>query len=184
MGNNMSDKITINGREYEPPINSPQLKNLQKQLQEFTSTPEYKNYTANKMAEDISKYIKQSTFEMPSFPTPEDRLRFLTEKLDITNSELKTQTESMQKIQYENMKLNAQIDVLNKTLDSNREELYELQKANGELKAVNTNLENSNRHYWRNTGLISFSVAIISFILGLYSTEVKSLLVSILHLMQ
>ena len=130
------------------------------------------------------KYIKQSTFEMPSIPTPEDRLRFLTEKLDITNSELKTQTESMQKIQYENMKLNAQIDVLNKTLDSNREELYELQKANGELKAVNTNLENSNRHYWRNTGLISFGVAIISFILGLYSTEVKSLLVSILHLMQ
>ena len=130
------------------------------------------------------KYIKQSTFEMPSIPTPEDRLRFLTEKLDITNSELKTQTESMQKIQYENMKLNAQIDVLNKTLDSNREELYELQKANGELKAVNTNIENSNRHYWRNTGLISFGVAIISFILGLYSTEVKSLLVSILHLMQ
>lgn len=180
----MSDKITINGREYESPINSPQLKNLQKQLQEFTSTPEYKNYTANKMAEDISKYIKQSTFEMQSIPTPEDRLRFLTEKLDITNSELKTQTESMQKIQYENMKLNAQIDVLNKTLDSNREELYELQKANGELKAVNTNLENSNRHYWRNTGLISFGAAIISFILGLYSTEVKSLLVSILHLMQ
>lgn len=163
----MSDKITINGCEYESPINSPQLKNLQKQLQEFTSTPEYKNYTANKMAEDISKYIKQSTFEMPSIPTPEDRLRFLTEKLDITNSELKTQTESMQKIQYENMKLNAQIDVLNKTLDSNREELYELQKANGELKAVNTNLENSNRHYWRNTGLISFGVALVFFILGL-----------------
>ena len=97
---------------------------------------------------------------------------------------MKTQTESIQKIQYENMKLNAQIDVLNKTLDYNREELYELQKANGELKAVNVNLENSNRHYWRNTGLISFGVAIISFILGLYSTEVKSLLVSILHLMQ
>ena len=50
----MSDKITINWREYESPINSPQLKNLQKQLQEFTSTPEYKNYTANKMAEDIT----------------------------------------------------------------------------------------------------------------------------------
>lgn len=163
----MSDKIIINGREYESPINSPQLKNLQKQLQELTSTPEYKNYTANKMAEDISKYIKQSTFKMPNIPTPEDRLRFLTEKLDITNSELKTQTESMQKIQYENMKLNAQIDVLNKTLDSNIEELHELQKANGELKAVNANLENSNRHYWRNTLLISFGVALVFFILGL-----------------
>ena len=73
----MSDKITINGREYESPINSPQLKNLQKQLQEFTSTPEYKNYTANKMAEDISKYIKQSTFEMQAFLRQKIVLDFL-----------------------------------------------------------------------------------------------------------
>lgn len=163
----MSDKITINGQEYEKLIDSPQLKDWQKQLQEFTSTPEYKNYTANKMAEDISKYVKQNTFEMPNIPTPEKRFKFLTEKLDAANSELKTQTESMQKIQYENMKLNAQIEVLNKTLDSNRKELFELQKANGELKAINANLENSNRHYWRNTLLISFGVALVFFVLGL-----------------
>ena len=103
---------------------------------------------------------------MPNIPTPEKRFKFLTEKLDAANSELKTQTESIQKIQYENMKLNAQIEVLNKTLDSSREELFELQKANGELKAINANLENSNRHYWRNTGLISFVVALIFYLLG------------------
>ena len=180
----MSNKITINGQEFEKLIDSPQLKDWQKQLQDIISTPEYKNYAANKMTEDIGKYVKQNTFEMPNIPTPEKRLKFLTEKLDATNSELKTQTESMQKIQYENMKLNAQIEVLNKTIDSNRNELFELQKANGELKAININFENSNRHYWRNTGLISLGVAILSYVLGLYSTEVKSLLLSILHLLQ
>lgn len=82
------------------------------------------------------------------------------------NSELESQTKAMHKIQYENMKLNAQIEVLNKTLDSNRDELFELQKANAELKAVNKNLENSNRHYWRNTGLVSFGVALIFYLLG------------------
>ena len=98
-------------------------------------------------------------------------------------SELENQTESMRKIQYENMKLNAQIEIQNKTLDSNLEELNRLRTVNTELKAVNKNLENSNRHYWRNTLLISVSVAILSYILGLYSTEVKSLLLSILRIM-
>lgn len=34
----MSDKITINGREYGSPINSPQLKNLQKQYDAVLTT--------------------------------------------------------------------------------------------------------------------------------------------------
>ena len=62
--------------------------------------------------------------------------------------------------------LNAHIEVLNKTIDSDKDELFELQKANAELKAVNKNLENSSRHYWRNTGLISFGVALIFYLLG------------------
>ena len=98
-------------------------------------------------------------------------------------SELENQTEAMRKIQYENMKLNAQIDIQNKTLDSNLEELNELRTVNAELKAVNQNLINNNKPYWRNTLLISVGVAILSYILGLYSTEVKSLLLSILRIM-
>lgn len=81
-------------------------------------------------------------------------------------SELENQTESMRKIQYENMKLNAQIEIQNKTLDSNLEELNRLRTVNTELKAVNKNLENSNRHYWRNTTIISFVVALIFYLLG------------------
>ena len=89
----------------------------------------------------------------------------------------------MRKIQYENMKLNAQTEIQNKTLDSNLKELNELRTVNAELKAVNKNLENSNKHYWRNTFLISISVAALSYILGLYSTEVKALLLLILRIM-
>lgn len=159
------------------------LQNLQEQFKEMTSSSEYMNMTANKMAENMNEYLN-TDFEMPKIPDPEERLRFLTEKLDSMNSELESQTKAMHKIQYENMKLNAQIEVLNKTLDSNRDELFELQKANAELKAVNKNLENSNRHYWRNTGLISLGVAIISFALGLFSTEVKTLLLSVLNILQ
>lgn len=123
---------------------------------------------------------------LSQFPSPEERLKFLTDKMDSMQSmqsEVENQTETMRKIQYENIKLNAQIEIQNKTIDSNLEELNTLRNVNAELKAVNKNLENSNRHYWRNTLLISVGVAILSYVLGLYSTEVKSLLLLILQIM-
>ena len=100
--------------------------------------------------------------------------------MDSMNSELEEHTDTMRKIQYENMKLNAQIEVLNKTIDSDREKLDKLQENNVELKAINISLEKSNRHYWRNTLLISLGVAISSFIIGLFSTEVRTLLLQLL----
>ena len=142
------------------------LQNLQEQFKEMTSSSEYMNMTSNKMAENMNEYLN-TDFEIPKIPDPEERLRFLTEKIDSMNSELETQTKTMHKIQYENMKLNAQIEVLNKTIDSDKDELFELQKANAELKDVNINLDNSSRHYWRNTTIISFTVALIFFVLGL-----------------
>ena len=141
------------------------LQNLQEQFKEMTSSSEYMNMTSNKMAENMNEYLN-TDFEIPKIPDSEERLRFLTEKLDSMNSELETQTKAMHKIQYENMKLNAQIEVLNKTIDSDKDELFELQKANAELKAVNINLGNSSRHYWRNTGLVSFVVALIFYLVG------------------
>ena len=112
------------------------LQNLQEQFKEMTSSSEYMNMTVNKMAENMSEYLN-TDFEIPKIPDPEERLRFLTEKLDSMNSELETQTKAMHKIQYENMKLNAQIEVLNKTIDSDKDELFELQKGDCEKKSVN-----------------------------------------------
>lgn len=115
----------------------------------------------------LNNNINMNMFEnMPKFPSPEERLKFLTDKMDVMQSELENQTEAMRKIQYENMKLNAQIEIQNKTIDSNLEELNTLRAVNAELKAVNKNLENSNRHYWRNTAIISFVVALIFYLLG------------------
>lgn len=65
------------------------------------------------------------------------------------------------------MKLNAQIEVLNKTIDSNEEKLNELQIANAKLETINRTLKDNNKHYWRNTFIISAVVALIFFILGL-----------------
>ena len=161
-------KVIIMSENNNPnPLNlSPEFERLQKQVQEFTASPEYKDIMANMVSEQIYDNLHTNYNIIPEIPTPEERLKFLTNKMDSMNSELETQTKSMQQIQYENAKLNAQIEVLNKTIDSNRDELFELQKANAELKAVNKNLENNNRHYWRNTGLISFGVALIFYLLG------------------
>lgn len=84
------------------------------------------------------------------------------------------------------MKLNAQNDTLNKTIDSQNDELIKLRDINAELKLANKMLEESskpNKHYWRNTILVSLGVGIFSFIIGLFATEVKSILQEILKLL-
>ena len=167
---------TSDGKVLEPITPS---EDLQK-LQEFSD----KSISDTSHQQMLNSNININMFKnMPKFQSPEERLKFLTDKMDSMQSELENQTEAIRKIQYENIKLNAQIEIQNKTLDSNLEELNELRTVNAELKAVNQNLINNNKHYWRNTLLISVGVAILSYILGLYSTEVKSLLLSILRIM-
>lgn len=173
----MSKTITTpDGKILEPVTLSEDLQKLQEFSEKLIADANYQKILNNNINMNIFDYVSK-------FPSPEERLKFLTDKMDSMQSELENQTEAMRKIQYENMKLNAQIDIQNKTLDSNLEELNELRTVNAELKAVNQNLINNNKHYWRNTLLISVGVAILSYILGLYSTEVKSLLLSILRIM-
>lgn len=87
------------------------------------------------------------------------------EKLNFNVEQLKSQLTS---IQYENMKLNAQIKVMNKTIDSNNEELLKLQTTNSELKIVNQNLKDNNKHYWLYTFLIGIATTILGIVLGHY----------------
>lgn len=148
--------------------------------EDFLSSPNYKNTIQMQMRDHMNNFTEMNLDIIKKLSTPEERLKFITEKMDSMNSELEEQTDTMRKIQYENMKLNAQIEVLNKTIDSDKEKLDKLQENNVELKAINISLEKSNRHYWRNTLLISFGVAISSFIIGLFSTEVRALLLQLL----
>ena len=145
----MSKIITTpDGRVLEPVTPSNDLQKLQEISEKLISDTTYQQILNNNTSMNMFDYMQK-------FPSPEERLKFL-----------ENQTESMRKIQYENMKLNVQIEIQNKTLDSNLEELNRLRTVNTELKAVNKNLENSNRHYWRNTTIISFVVALIFYLLG------------------
>ena len=150
---------TSDGKVLEPITPSEDLQKLQDFSDELISDVSYQQM--------LNSNINMNMFKnMPKFPSPEERLKFLTDKMDSMQSELESQTEAMRKIQYENMKLNAQTEIQNKTLDSNLKELNELRNVNAELKAVNKNLENSNRHYWRNTAIISFIIVLIFYLLG------------------
>lgn len=69
------------------------------------------------------------------------------------------------------MKLNAQIDTLNKTIDSQNDELERLRNINAELKLANKTLEEnneSNRGYWIKTILIGIFTTVLGFVLGKY----------------
>lgn len=154
---------TSDGKVLEPITPSEDLQKLQDFSDELISDVSYQQM--------LNSNINMNMFKnMPKFPSPEERLKFLTDKIDSMQSELENQTEAMRKIQYENIKLNAQIEIQNKTLDSNLKELNELRNVNAELKAVNKNLENSNRHYWRNTAIISFVIVLIFYLLGFITT--------------
>ncbi len=106
-----------------------------------------------------------------------EKISELSGMLENANAELKS-------IHYENLKCNAQIEVLNKTIDSQTDELEQLRNINAELETSNRMLKENNKHYWRNTMMVSISVGIITFILGMFSTEAKSLLISILQLVK
>lgn len=69
---------------------------------------------------------------------------------------------------------------MNKTIDFQNVELEQLRNINAELKISNKILTKNNKHYWRNTILVSLGVGMITFILGMFSTEVKELLLSML----
>lgn len=150
---------TSDGKVLEPITPSEDLQKLQEFSDKLISDTSYQQM--------LNSNININMFKnMPKFPSPEERLKFLTDKMDSMQSELESQTEAMRKIQYENMKLNAQTEIQNKILDSNLKELNELRNVNAELKAVNKNLKNSNRHYWRNTAIISFVIVLIFYLLG------------------
>ena len=66
------------------------------------------------------------------------------------------------------MKLNAQIEVLNHTIDSNNEKMDELRTANSKLEVVNQTLIKNNKHYWLFTSIITIAGALVGYLLGTY----------------
>lgn len=154
------------------------LSNEQMQkLSGMMNSSEYQNYAANQ----TQKQLYENLVSNKKPDLPKNQMVAQQEKLNTLVGQLESKLTS---IQYENMKLNVQIETLNKTIDSDNEKLDGLKTANINLETVNQTLINSNKHYWRNTFFISLMVGIISFILGMYTNEIKSLFLSLLNILK
>ena len=132
-----------------------------KKLSEMMNSPEYQNYAANQIQEQL--YQNLGFDKKPEQPknlmvTQQEKLNTLVEQLEL----------KITSIQYENMKLNAQIETLNKTIDSDNEKLDELKTTNINLKAVNQTILDNNKHYWIYSTIITIIGALVGFLLGKY----------------
>ena len=131
----------------------------QEQVNKFAESiksPEFQNY----QMQQIQKSMKIDPY-IPEIANP------MVTQQKITNQKIAELKNTIESIRFQNMKLNAQIEVLNKTIESDKSEIEELQKANTNLKIVNKTLEENNRHYWRNTFAVSLLVGIILFVIGI-----------------
>ena len=120
---------------------------------ESVKSPKFQNY----QMKQIQKSMKIDPY-IPEIANP------MVTQQKITNQKIAELKNTIESIRFQNMKLNAQIEVLNKTIESDKSEIEELQKANTNLKIVNKTLEENNRHYWRNTFAVSLLVGIILFL--------------------
>ncbi|MDU1127873.1 hypothetical protein [Veillonella sp.] len=135
--------------------------NLPDDMIEFKSDPEFFLKLAENNMPEIQYNIKLP--EMPEFiiRNPNEEVENL---LNQQNKKLDEQTKELHSIRYENIKLNAQIDTLDKMIDSQNNELLKLRDVNSELKIANKTLKDNNKNYWRNTFIIAFVVAAIFFV--------------------
>ena len=105
--------------------------NLPDDMIEFKSDPEFFLKLAENNMPEIQYNIKLP--EMPEFiiRNPNEEVENL---LNQQNKKLDEQTKELHSIRYENIKLNAQIDTLDKMIDSQNNELLKLRDVNSELK--------------------------------------------------
>lgn len=133
----------------------------------FTLDPqiEFSKFNENFFYDCVPESVRDFEFHLPEINNP------VVEELQTLRDETTKQTKELQNIRYENMKLNAQIDTLNKTIDSKNDELENLRNINTELKIANKTLEesnNSNRGYWIKTIFVGIFTTILGFVLGKY----------------
>lgn len=144
------DKLT----PITPSIISPE------QLKQFNSAIQHQTQMANIIAT-----------EMPKIQTPEERYKFMTDRIDKMQGELETQTTELQRLEYENQKLNAQIITQNKIIDKQLSELEDQKSINHDLQQINNTLEKNNKHTFRNgilIGLIPGAIILVATVILTY----------------
>lgn len=124
---------------------------------------QFKNTDFSKLKDLIPP--PQINIPKPDIPVMKNRMVEEQKKTNELVNQLQSQLTS---IQYENMKLNAQIEVLDHTIDSNNEKMDELRTANSKLEVVNQTLIKNNKHYWLFTSIITIAGALVGYLLGTY----------------
>ena len=152
------------------------------------SSPEMKSYMTSQVQENIMRSIREDLPKNIPMKNPNRRVEeLLQDQIDQHNA---TEQELMKKlsgITYENIKLNAQVEVLNKTVDSQREELDNLKGINRELEKTNKMMEDkkkSDDKYWPRTAVLSIGCVVLGYILNLLTPELEKGLISVLKLFQ
>lgn len=132
-------------------------------LTSSNAVEQFKNTDFSKLKDLIQP--PQINIPKPDIPVMKNQMVEEQKKTNELVNQLQSQLAS---IQYENMKLNAQIEVLNYTIDSSNEKLDELRTANSKLEVVNQTLIKNNKHYWLFTSIITIVGALVGYLLGTY----------------
>ena len=100
----------------------------------------------------MQQNIIQNVYKPPKtdfiIKNPNEKSEELLEKV-VGNQE--EQSSTLHSIHYEDMKENAQLEVLLKVIDSQTDELERLKSTNQELRKINSVLEEEQKHSTRNT---------------------------------
>lgn len=128
---------------------------------------------------NLSSTIANINIEPPYIPEYKDtvngKIDRLQESLMDSADTHKDQLKELEKIRYENIKLNSQIDTLNKITDSQNDTITSLTKNLNNLQVIveglKTQLKNANKHSFIKGVAIGFVPSLIIFILTLVATH-------------
>ena len=120
----------------------------------------------------LSKTLSNIEIYQPELRDYEDTV---CGKMDRLNSTQESQLNELEKIRYENIKLNAQIDTLNKLTDKQSDDIntlkIDLATTQKHLDSFKKQYEDSNKHSFITGIIIGFIPALIIFILTIIATK-------------
>ena len=91
--------------------------------------------------------------------------------MDSMQDELQNQTKTIQRLEYENKKFNAQIATQTQVIAKQLLDIKEQKKVNENLQKVNDTLEKNNKHSFRNGIIIGLIPAVIILIATVILTQ-------------
>lgn len=130
-------------------------------LSPFEVNPIFQEFVENTKYNCVPQPMQECNKKLPNVKNP------VVNELQTLRTETETQTKELQCIRYENMKLNAQIETLNKTIDSQKDELDNLRNINAKLESTNKLLSSNSLSLkdWKHM-LASFISGIIVTVVG------------------